>query len=231
MSLKNSKLWEGFDWDDLDFEMDFIIDKRNLEMELVVLPETQKKYSMGLALLRNEKKELHEQVKVLRSELSQECKENNSKATAPQVEAYYRTNEGFKELNLQLKTKEVQIETMQQYIWDLSAKRKSLDLLVKLYGCNYWNEMDAPRPIGRQMEEKRERFNESYREHQKNKKEPEPEQEEVEEAPVENQIEHDIATLECPLEGVEFGNDFDEYNECDTCAIKDKCERAKDYSN
>lgn len=192
----------GFDWEDLDFDRDFTIDKQNLDLELSELPGIQAKYNKGLAVLKQSKARLHEQVKTLRSELTQKCKEADKKATAPMIEAYYRTDEGFKELNAELKKTEAWIETMESFVYNLQGKRKDLNLLVNLYGQEYFSQMDCPRPINREFEERRAVSTAAMKAVRETNSNP--------------------VKLECPID-MRFGANYDEYEDCDTCKIREEC--------
>jgi len=77
---------------ELNFEKDRLIDRDNLAEEWLNQSNLVGNYGKQLVKAKRRRDNLWESLKVVRSELIKECKEKNKKATAAEVEAYYRTN-------------------------------------------------------------------------------------------------------------------------------------------
>lgn len=123
---------------------DLSIDRNNLAEEFLKQPG---KYYFYASLLGQAQKELDESEqneKVIRSQIIVELKEINSKMTAVEIEALYRTDPRH------IKAKEKTIEATQLFndingaVQALTMKRSSLEMLVKLQNNALYSEPQKP---------------------------------------------------------------------------------------
>ncbi len=135
---------------ELDYEKDTSIDMLALDLEFVQQPGLMRKYGKELAQAEKKVKRVHERLKTCRSELVHECKENNPKASAPIMEAYYRTNDEHKEAKQEWIDAEYDRDILQVAVNSIHQKRASLEGLVKLMGQQYFATPSVPLDINRE---------------------------------------------------------------------------------
>jgi hypothetical protein len=130
-----------------NFENDLAIDPHQLDEEWLEQPGKYMKYSELLADAERHMKKCHEKVKVIRSQLIRECKENNPKATAQIIEGYYREHKDHKTAKEEMIDAEYQVSMLTNAVYAFTHRRKSLENLVQLYTSNYFSAPREPRNL------------------------------------------------------------------------------------
>lgn len=121
------------------------IDPEALDLEWLNHANLEVKYIDQLSELRKEVKDAEEEVKTVRSELVREAHENpqeccnSKKATGPQVEAYYRTHQDYKNAKKEC----IDAQDAYEVARDIKdaihfTRTKSLENLVKLHAAQYF---------------------------------------------------------------------------------------------
>lgn len=143
---------------DLEYEKDLRIDPDNLDLEWLDQPTRFRKYSEMLADADMEVKRAHEKLKTVRSELVLEV--NNSpelagvkKATAPVVEAYYRTHEDYVGAKEAWMGAEHEADLLRVAVFAFNQRKAALENLVRLNGQDYFAAPSAPKELGDKMRE------------------------------------------------------------------------------
>lgn len=151
----------------LNYAKDRQIDAEALDVEWLEQPDLEAMYIEQVSELRREKNYLHEELKTVRSELVRDafadpegcCGRTDGKAaTQPQVEAYYRTHERYKEVKEQLIDAEDAFEVAKDMKDMIHFTRtKALENLVDLHGQGYFAGPNVPRNLSNEAEKKQER--------------------------------------------------------------------------
>jgi len=108
----------------LNYEKDREINKDELEKEWLNQSNLVGNYGKELAKAKRKKADLWEEVKVIKAELITECKQDNSKATGPQLEAYYRTHDRHKKAKAKLINAEYEIDLIETAYDTLRFQKK-----------------------------------------------------------------------------------------------------------
>ena len=132
--------------EEFDYEHDLEIDQFNLDREWVQQPNLFMKYSQAAAEADAEVKQLHEKLKVLRSELILESRTEGGAKNANEQEAYYRTKPAFKKLKQKLIESEHEAQILQSTVFAFQQRKQALENLVKLHGQQYFSD-----PVGEDM--------------------------------------------------------------------------------
>ena len=127
-----------------DYEKDVKINEFELEKEWLNQPNLYMKYAEACAQAEAEMLEAHEAIKVRRSELIQECKEDNPKATAPEIEAYYRTDDEHKELKTKWIEAQHNFRILEAAVKSLYMRKSALENLVRMSLSGYYGEPSSP---------------------------------------------------------------------------------------
>jgi len=126
-----------------DYAEDLAIDPDNLVKEWQQQPGLYMKYATAHADAVLEKDRKWEALKVRRSQLVKEAKENGA-SNAMQQEAYYRDHEDHKQLKDELAKLEYQVNILQGATVAFSHKRPALENLVKLLLSEFYS---APKSL------------------------------------------------------------------------------------
>lgn len=136
-----------------NYEEDLHIDPNFLDAEWLNIANTIMKYSAESARAKKYASFAEERVKTLRSQLVKEANNNPSvmgkdvKATAPNVEAYYRDDEKYKEVKAEWIEAVYYADLMQNAVYAFQAKKAALENLVRLQGIGYNSEPQTPRDL------------------------------------------------------------------------------------
>jgi len=138
--------------DERNYEQDISIDVNSLDLEWNQQAFIFGYYSKQLAKAIRNVNRVWEKLKIRRSELIQECRENDPKASAPVMEAYYRTNEDHQKLKQDLFDAEYERDILQNAVYALNHKKAALEKLVILHGQSYFAGPVIPNDINRTWE-------------------------------------------------------------------------------
>lgn len=127
-----------------DYEKDMEINEFELEKEWLNQANLYMKYADAAAQAEAEMLEAHEDVKVCRSELIQECKEDNPKATGPEIEAYYRTDKNHQELKQTWIEAQTNFRLLDSAVKAMYMRKSALENLVRMTLSGYYGEPDNP---------------------------------------------------------------------------------------
>lgn len=162
----------------LDYSKDALIDVNALDIEWRDQPDLEAKYIKQVADKRKEltscienEKILHEELKTTRSKLILDAHTNSdkhfqkSKATGPEVEAFYRTHEDYKEAKEDWIEAETEVNEAQDAfdtandMKDLIhfTRSKALEKLVELHGQGYFAGPSVPRNLNKEILKKEEK--------------------------------------------------------------------------
>jgi len=162
----------------LDYSKDSKIDINALDLEWAYQSELEEKYIRQCAELKKEviactenEKIAHEELKTKRSELILHAHNNaqelfdKPKATAPEVEAYYRTHEEYKEVKqdwIDSETELLEAESAHRTAENMKdlihfTKTKALEELVNLHGQGYFAGPKVPRNLNKEIEKREEK--------------------------------------------------------------------------
>ena len=151
----------------LDYEVDMKIDPSALDVEWMEQSALAMKYNKYFAECEIAVMRADEKIKYVRSVLVDRVVNKPSlagveKATAPTIEAYYRTHKKY------LKAKEVWMDAVEELTMAKLAKNEigftrkaALENLVQLHGQNYFAGPSIPRNLREEMETKSKRSNKS----------------------------------------------------------------------
>ncbi len=153
----------------MNYENDMYIDEESLEQEWLDQATLARKYGKHWARCREKLTLAEENIKVIRAELIKEvnddpegCLGEDTKATGPNVEAYYRTHEKhlaaktawvkaqFKANNAEIAYKEISF-----------TRKVALENLVKLFQSEYFAGPSIPRNISEEREARQTRRKET----------------------------------------------------------------------
>ncbi|MCP4761745.1 MAG: hypothetical protein GY870_08185 [archaeon] len=126
------------------------IDQENLDIEWVNHSKNFYKISKKLSKKEKEWKNKWEDVKTKRAELMQELKEENPKATGPQMESYYRTHAEYKEVKQEMLELEYEKNDLNFVVESMRHRKIALENLVKLYGMEYFSDPKTPKNVDRE---------------------------------------------------------------------------------
>jgi len=145
----------------MDYDKDITIDDTALDVEWLDQPSLALKYARHLTQLNARVARLEEKKKTKQSELILKVNENpieliNKKTpNAADIEAYYRTDEGYKEIikELLLVQEEAAFAELafQEIAW---TRKKSLEYLVILHGQQYFAGPKVPRNLSKEWEQR-----------------------------------------------------------------------------
>jgi len=141
----------------MNYEQDMTIDVDALDVMWAGQGNLALRYAKHITQLKNKTAKLEEQKKTKRSELVLEANENpmellNKKTpNAGDIEAYYRTNEEYKEIVKRLLVAQEESEyaelALQEIAW---TRKKALEHLVILHGQQYFAGPSVPRDLSKE---------------------------------------------------------------------------------
>jgi len=146
----------------MNYEQDMYIDENALDYEILEQPSLALKYGKHWAECQEKLARAEEKIKVIRAELIQEANEDPDdclgegvKATAPNVEAFYRTHKRHKAAKDVWITAQYECNMAEVAKWEISNSRKqSLEQLVKLHGQQYFSGPSIPHNLSELREQK-----------------------------------------------------------------------------
>jgi hypothetical protein len=146
----------------MDYDIDKIIDENALDLEWLQQAELGIKYGEYWAKCQAEVDRAEEKVKVVRSEIVAEAWDDPegtmgvAKATAQNVEAYYRTHKDHQEAKEELIQAKLDLNMAEVAKKEISITRKdALKGLVELLKVNYFESPLDPRDLSHEAEKKR----------------------------------------------------------------------------
>lgn len=128
-----------------EFEDDLHIDLNRLEWETARQAKLFGKWAKRWAFATKKRDRAQERVKTKRSELIKDVQGEwkdlgyVKPPTGPQEEAYYRTDEDYKQLKSEAIQAEFEVNMLYVAMRSLEHKRSSLGFEQKLYGDEYWS--------------------------------------------------------------------------------------------
>jgi hypothetical protein len=132
--------------DENEYDTDLSIDLNYLHLECQKHPELAMKYSKLFAKAKRKASILEEKVKTLRSQLVKQANENPDmylgkgvKATAPNVEAYYRDNTEYKEVKQNWIDAVYEMDLLEGAKFAFAARKSMLEEEVRLHGQQYYS--------------------------------------------------------------------------------------------
>lgn len=144
----------------LDYKKDMYIDHNSLEVEWKLQPELAIKYGDHYADVLAKYDLAEENVKVIRSELTNEVWRNPKKClgegitpTDKKVEAYYRTHKNHKKAKEKWLKFKHKLETASNAKWEISNRKAALENLVILHGQQYFAGPSIPHNFGKKIKE------------------------------------------------------------------------------
>jgi len=139
---------------EINYEKDMEIDPNALDVEILNQTELGFAYCKQLATARYTLQLVEEKVKTVRSELIKKANETPAimgtgiKPTAPNIEAFYRTNSAYKLVKTEWIDAKYECDmaemAQQQICW---GRKKSLESLISLHGQQYFAGPEVPRNL------------------------------------------------------------------------------------
>ena len=117
-----------------DYDKDTAIDPDDLVEEWLGLSNMFFNYNKALAKAEKKVKEVWEDLKVARSQLVKKAKEENSKMTGPEIEAYYRDHDDHKQAKQNLFDAEYERDLVKSAIGAFYRKETGMLEVGKLVG-------------------------------------------------------------------------------------------------
>ena len=130
-----------------DYEKDVEINEFELEKEWLNQASLYMKYAEASAQAEAEMLEAHEAIKIRRSELIKECKEDNPKATAPEIESYYRTDSEHQELKTKWIEAQHNFRILEGVVKSMYMRKSALENLVRMSLSAYYGEPASPEGV------------------------------------------------------------------------------------
>lgn len=140
----------------IDFEADMSIDPDELDVEVLRQPDLYAKYARLQADAEHEMVLADEEVKVVRAELVREVNEDpdttvgKPKATATDIEAYYRDHKRHREAKERWVEAAHTSKILMAAIFTLNQRKGSLDNLCRLHAQEYFAGPSVPRDLAEQ---------------------------------------------------------------------------------
>lgn len=141
---------------ELNFEKDREIDPDELDVEWIAQPQLVYAYKREVVIAEKERDEIWENLKVIKSRLIKEVKQNTSKITGPEIEAYYRTHKDHKEAKQDLIDANYDLSMAENAFWAIQNRKSALENLVQLLTMDYFSSPVDPRNLSEIMKKKRE---------------------------------------------------------------------------
>lgn len=146
------------DREELNYEADLEIDPDNLDLEWLRQPDLFRRYSEESEFATTKVRRTHENLKTIRSELVLEVTNDPdlagvSKATAPVIEAYYRTHKKYVKAKQNWMDAEEEAGLLRVAVFAFNQRKSALENLVKLNGQNYFASPSIPQELGEKLRE------------------------------------------------------------------------------
>lgn len=129
---------------ELNYKEDLEINEFQLEKEWLNQPLLYMKYAELCAEAEREMNYTHERIKICRSELLRKCKTENPKATAGDLEAFYRTDKRHQELKEELIEDQYNYRILETSVKAMYTRKSALENLTRLTLSAYYSEPTAP---------------------------------------------------------------------------------------
>ena len=150
--------------DKFDFEGDMRIDPDQLDIAALEQANLAMHYSKELAQYERLVKKAHEKMKTIRSELTRDCNlepddylGKGIKATAPNVEAYYRTHSDYIEAKAEWIEAEYDRDLVKAAADHIAFQRKNMiTVLAQLLQNEYFAGPSIPRDLAKHWQKKQE---------------------------------------------------------------------------
>lgn len=128
---------------DKEYENDLKIDPDKLDQEWLNQSNLFMKYAEMAAEAKKKMDEAAENVKVVRSVLIKECKYKFKKATAQEVEAYYREDKRHKSAKQKQIQAEFEYNILNNAVFAFHQRKTALENLTKLWVGQYYSSPQA----------------------------------------------------------------------------------------
>jgi len=157
---------DPFEEYDLDPDNDLPVNPDELDVEWAVQDDVIKKYGEAAADANKRAKQAHERVKTIRSTLVLEANKNPDvmgkgvKPTAPNVEAYYRSNEEYQEAKEEMIQLEYEAEILSNAKSRAYNRKHTLQELTKLALMGWFAVPQEPRELSELIRKAEERAGE-----------------------------------------------------------------------
>jgi len=142
--------------EEFDYEADLEINPHFLDAEWLDQSRRYMKYAKALAHANKAKAQAEERVKTLRSELVNEAKGTEAGKNAATLEAFYRTDEDYKEAKRAFIDASLNADLINGAVFAFQMRKVALENMVRMALSEYYSEPNAPRDIADSVE----RFNE-----------------------------------------------------------------------
>ena len=149
-----TKLGGDYSHLDIDYEKDMSIDEDAIDLELFYLPKVEERYIRAVSIAFKNKQILHEELKTKRSELILKANKHpkkcchKDKPNAGDIEAFYRTDKGYKELKEELIEADDTYNVLNEMKDGIHfTKKGALDNLTQLMNMEYFAGPVMPRDI------------------------------------------------------------------------------------
>ena len=143
-----------YEYDDFEYEEDLEIDPDALDVEWMNQPGVFMKYCRAAREADRKAKRAHENLKTVRSECVKKANDDpdrwlgsGTKPTAPNVEAFYRTDKGYIEAKTAFIEAEHERDVLNDAVFAFQQRKMALENLVRLIGLDYFKSPVEPRDL------------------------------------------------------------------------------------
>ena len=136
---------------ELDYMKDIRIDPDALDVEWLRQPELYMAYCEEAASAKSAVNAVQEKLKVLRSKLILEAREEAGAKNSAEAEAYYRTHPDHIALKKEWVQKDHIASLMNSAVFAFNQRKDALENLVRLAGQGYFATPSTPRDLGEEM--------------------------------------------------------------------------------
>ncbi len=135
----------------MNYEKDLEIDPDAIDVAWIDQSMLLYRYKSLLADARKKRAELSEKIKIVRSQLIKEKKEEDKKVTGVMIEAYYRDHPKHKKVKQELINSEYEVDLLDAAVWAIQHKKTALENLVRLLGMDYFSSPSDPRNLAEEI--------------------------------------------------------------------------------
>lgn len=152
---------DPYDYDDFEYEEDLEIDPDALDVEWLEQPRRFMKYCRAAREADRKAKRAHEKLKTVRSELVNKANEDPmtllgiAKPTAQAVEAFYRTQQNYKDAKAEWVEAEHERDVLNDAVFAFQQRKMALENLVRLISLDYFKSPVEPRDLSKEALEKK----------------------------------------------------------------------------
>lgn len=141
--------------EDLDYDSDLEVDPHNLHEEWLKQVHLENKYGKLLVVANKNLSNAAEHVKITRSGLIKECKENRKGGKTPtdkDAESYYRLHPKHKRAKREQIQAEYEYGMMQNAVWRIQTRKLEIQELWKMYCAEYFtSDIASPRDFDKEL--------------------------------------------------------------------------------